>query len=427
MIHVCFALHDKYKTYSKYLGVAVCSLFVNVGQESVTVHILHDDTLSEDNKEKFIHLAAKYNQNIVFHYIDTGIFQTVKHMTGNYTVGTLFRLKVPEIIPDSIDKIIFLDSDLIIHVNIAELWKVDLSNHYLAACVDQDESILNNQWLYSKGKAQDDHYFNAGVLVMNLKLIRNLGNLFQISMKFLMDHPECKFADQDAFNYIFYDKVIFLDPHYNLFSRRLSNTCDDLLPGIYHFAGDAVNLESYRNVDRLFISYLMRTEWGNSTDTFQYLQSWVAFEKKKFFYLQKLNKRLNHNNTLKIILFGANSVLLPHIGKLVPENRIAYFVDNNKNMHNTKVNDLYVNAPEILSSEKKGTFVVIVMSKKYYDSISIQLSNMGLVEDEDFYDARLLLRETEANYYNENKIRGFFDELPDIRQKCDKTDILKNA
>ncbi len=59
MIHVCFGLYDPYGTYSKYLGVAICSLFVKAGDEPVTVHIIHDSTLSEENKEKFQHLSQK--------------------------------------------------------------------------------------------------------------------------------------------------------------------------------------------------------------------------------------------------------------------------------------------------------------------------------------------------------------------------------
>ena len=146
MIHVCFALYDSYETYSKYLGVAVCSLFVNVGNAPVTVHILHDDTLSDVNRERFEHLAQKYHKDIVFHYIDTSEFQSVKHMVGNFTVGSLFRLKLPQIMPDSLDKIIYLDCDLIVHLDIAELWELNLDHYYIAAYIDPDETILQNKW-----------------------------------------------------------------------------------------------------------------------------------------------------------------------------------------------------------------------------------------------------------------------------------------
>ena len=235
MIHVCFALYDPCGTYSKYLGAAVCSLFVNVGDTPVTVHILHDDTLSDVNRKRFEHLAQKYHKDIVFHYIDTSEFQSVKHMVGNFTVGSLFRLKLPQIMPDSLDKIIYLDCDLIVHLDIAELWKLNLDHYYIAACIDPDETILQNKWLSPRKKTESDHYFNSGVLVMNLKQIRLLRNFFQMCMDFLKKHPDAKLPDQDALNFICFGHVLYLEKKYNLYSRKILDLVDDNMPaGIYH-------------------------------------------------------------------------------------------------------------------------------------------------------------------------------------------------
>ena len=71
MIHVCFGLHDKTGRYSKFTGTAMLSLFENViTPRSTTVHILHDNTLTEDNREKFIYLAGRCNQFVEFHNIE---------------------------------------------------------------------------------------------------------------------------------------------------------------------------------------------------------------------------------------------------------------------------------------------------------------------------------------------------------------------
>ena len=51
MIHVCFGLFDKTGRYSKFTGTTICSIFANTKSE-VTTHILHDDTLTADNREK---------------------------------------------------------------------------------------------------------------------------------------------------------------------------------------------------------------------------------------------------------------------------------------------------------------------------------------------------------------------------------------
>lgn len=408
MIHVCFALYDPCGTYSKYLGAAVCSLFVNVGDAPVTVHILHDDTLSDVNRERFEHLAYKYHKRIVFHYIDTSEFQSVKHLVGNFTVGTLFRLKISEAMPDDLDKIIYLDCDLIVHLDIAKLWEMKLDHYYIAACIDPDETVLQNKWLSPRKKTEYDHYFNAGVLVINLKQIRLLGDFFQICMDFFKEHPDVKLADQDALNFICFGHVLYLEKKYNLFSRKILDLVDDNMPaGIYHISGESVNWESNRNVDRLFMHYLLLTEWGTGSEIYPYMQSWVACEAMKFSAMQSLMKRVLHEDSLKIILFGANSILLDKVEQLIPQKRMAYILDNNRAVQGGEAHGLPVYAPAHLAEERKGSFVVIVMSKKYYDVISRQLSGMGLTENTDFYDARSLLSESDSGYYQENRIRGF--------------------
>lgn len=412
MIHVCFALYDPYGTYSKYLGAAVCSLFVNVGDAPVTVHILHDDTLSCANRKRFEHLAQKYQKNLVFHEIDTSAFQSVKHMAGSFTIGTLFRLKIPEVMPETIDRVIYLDCDLIVHLNVSELWNLDMDTYALAACIDaaveSDKGFGSYPWMKKIKETEGRHYFNAGVMVMNLKRIRAMGNFFQTCMGFLREYPKVKFSDQDALNYLLGDQVLYLDKRYNTFSIHLSDvTKDNMDAGIYHFPGDSANWEANRNVDRLFMHYLLLTEWGDGAELYPYLQSWITGEAAKVSVLQCFLQHALQEDSLHIILFGANSILLDKVEQFVPRKRMAYILDNNQALQGKKVHGLPVYAPAHLAEERKGSFAVIVMSKKHYDAIARQLSDMGFTENTDFYDARALLSERDGGYYQENRIRGF--------------------
>ena len=58
MIHVGFSLYDKTGRYSKFTGTAILSMFENTKSE-VTVHILHDNTVSADIRNKFSSLAER--------------------------------------------------------------------------------------------------------------------------------------------------------------------------------------------------------------------------------------------------------------------------------------------------------------------------------------------------------------------------------
>lgn len=235
-----------------------------------------------------------------------------------------------------------------------------------------------------------------------------MGNFFQTCMGFLRKYPKVKFSDQDALNYLLGDQVLYLDKRYNTFSLHLSDvTRDNMDAGIYHFPGDSANWEANRNVDRLFMHYLLLTEWGTGAELYPYLQSWITGEAAKVSVLQRFLQRALQEDSLHIILFGANSILLDKVEQLVPRKRMAYILDNNQALQGKTAHGLPVYAPAHLAEERKGSFAVIVMSKKHYDAIRRQLSVMGFTENMDFYDARALLSERDGGYYQENRIRGF--------------------
>ena len=69
MIHVCFCFCDKTGRYAKFAGTSMLSLFENT-RSKVTVHILHDNTLTDENRDKFYYIVGKYNQLVEFYNLD---------------------------------------------------------------------------------------------------------------------------------------------------------------------------------------------------------------------------------------------------------------------------------------------------------------------------------------------------------------------
>ena len=137
MIHVCFPDYDKHGTYSKYVGVAMASLLSNT-KADVMVHLLHDATLSLENRKKFDHLADRHHQKICFHEVDSSEFADLEKRVGNFSIGTLFRLSMIDVLPSSLSKIIYLDSDILVNLDIEELWDIDLQGFSIAVTVHQE-------------------------------------------------------------------------------------------------------------------------------------------------------------------------------------------------------------------------------------------------------------------------------------------------
>ena len=177
MIHVCYALFDPNGTYSKFVGTSIFSLFYNT-QEKITIHILHDDTLTEENRKKFLKLAETYNQNIKFYLIipDSVSSEFMKSFTQS--PAALYRLKIAELLPDAVSRAIYLDADIIVNMDIKNLWEENIYDYALGAVLDTGVSRLPVAYkmfpVITQGFVKRENYFNAGVLLMNLNKFRNI-------------------------------------------------------------------------------------------------------------------------------------------------------------------------------------------------------------------------------------------------------------
>ena len=162
MIHVCYGLNDKKGTYSKYTGVSILSMFENT-KEKITVHIFHDNTLTPENRNNFINVAENYNQAVKFYNFDELCPEKIQYLReklgsvfeSRFSVGTFYRLMINKnFFGDNVSKIIYLDSDTVINLDIAELWNYDLTNYPLAAVPEIEATrgyIQKNKYILNTG------------------------------------------------------------------------------------------------------------------------------------------------------------------------------------------------------------------------------------------------------------------------------------
>ena len=212
-IEICYAIHDKDGGYTKYLGVSLLSLLYNTSAH-IRVHVFSDDTLSEENKAKLTSIADKYNSEICFYkaviYDKVNDYSFIKYLT----IGTLFRLRMPDLLPEVIHKCIYIDADTVIHMDIRELWDMDAKGKIVVARHDLDREHP----FFENGLLDRDKYFNAGVMLLDIEKIRNEHDLYEESIDFLKNYPESPFGDQEPLNYLFKDDVRFFDEKYNCFT-----------------------------------------------------------------------------------------------------------------------------------------------------------------------------------------------------------------
>jgi len=272
-IQLAFAIYDKTGDYARHAAVSMISVFDNTTSK-VHVHILHDETLLWQNRNKLELICKKYGHRISFYSVKIKINLQKYPALQEFSIGIMFRLKLPEILPD-IDKVIYLDSDIVCMLDIFDLWREDISNSPIGIvsdpCTNKLEDIpLERMEFYRMMPIMNEKYFNSGVLYLNLQEIRlQKYNLFEDCVKFLNAHSNSSVPDQDALNFLFQEKGKFLNEKYN----RLVPYCSDIKEesifqhgAIWHFAGSKPWIKRDSRLDVLYWKYLRLTPWNEDYD-----------------------------------------------------------------------------------------------------------------------------------------------------------------
>ncbi|MBP5399821.1 MAG: glycosyltransferase family 8 protein [Alphaproteobacteria bacterium] len=207
-IHVVFNVDDNY---AKFLSVTMISILQNT-DEHLHFHILTDG-LSETSLNKLNELKKiKPFELDIIKIDDKRIAQIPDYFRDTINSVATYRLLASSLLPN-LDKVIYLDVDLVLLGDIKEYWQIDVNDYYLAAAVDplnEKEGMLKNLPLPDKAL-----YFNSGVMILNLKKWRQ----DDVEKKFFEN--TAKYAgvlllpDQDLLNLTLLPQVKYLDKRYN--------------------------------------------------------------------------------------------------------------------------------------------------------------------------------------------------------------------
>ena len=185
MIHVCFAVYDEAGTFSKFAGTAMLSVFENISKPlpSVTVHILHDNTLTDDNRNKFSYLVGRCGQRVKFYNVEKlfeDSLEEIINLFANvdktyFNKATFYKFFIPRALPSNVEKAIYLEPNVLVNTDINELWRVPLDDKILAAvpAISIDPDLQAQDKIIADGFVKKEDYFSSVVMLMNLKLLGN--------------------------------------------------------------------------------------------------------------------------------------------------------------------------------------------------------------------------------------------------------------
>jgi lipopolysaccharide biosynthesis glycosyltransferase len=197
-------------TYVLPLIVMLESLFDN--NSDINIYLLYSDLTSAELKYLDNFIKSKGSIFIPLKIADNTFSDapTLKYISKE----TYYRLLAAEILPSSVDRLLWLDADLIVVKNIKNFYHTDFSDKYLVACSYGTPMKKTIEGACKRLELPDSsQYFNAGVLLFNMEKLRT------VEMRKMINHclesgRPLTFLDQDISNLIFYNQVKIEDYRY---------------------------------------------------------------------------------------------------------------------------------------------------------------------------------------------------------------------
>lgn len=236
--------------YVPYCGIMLTSLFENNISTTFNVYILTEE-LNTKNKNDLATLANNYQQKIEILTIDKEILKDCPIKNSDYvSLATYYRILAPILLPDNVDTILYLDCDIIINQNIADLYNSNINEYAIGAVIDDDYG--NEEKYLRLNIPQKYSYINAGVLLMNLKYWRE-NNIIDRCLDYIKNNKEKLLQhDQDVINAILHNKTKRLPVTNNFqtafilshlqhkYAAEIQNTIREHMynPTIIHYTGN---------------------------------------------------------------------------------------------------------------------------------------------------------------------------------------------
>ena len=208
-ISLCF-ICDEY--YVMPTAVAITSLIVNKNCDSVYDVFLITNNLSGESVTILKNMETESVKIIIINADKGEEFDKFRIADHHVTPSALLKFELPELLPDELEKILYLDGDVIVQKDLAVIFNKNIENVYAGAVSNGPNRAKRFSDQYN---IKCSLYFNSGVLLLNLKKMREdyISELL-IECKYRNSRKD-GLMDQDTFNLVFREKVSLLSFYYN--------------------------------------------------------------------------------------------------------------------------------------------------------------------------------------------------------------------
>ena len=192
--------------------VAIYSMKVNKNPVSrYCVHVVCDQVSSE-MRDKYASLASgDFNIDII-QAVRKSYFDQVERQILRVTSTAFFKFELPHMLK-KLERVLYIDDDVLVQQDLTALYQTDIDGCYAAAVKDITPMLNYRPPILEKLKSNNKNYFNSGMMLLNLQLMRE-DHITEKLIDYRLNGINF-FTDQDALNMIFAEKVHYLSPFYN--------------------------------------------------------------------------------------------------------------------------------------------------------------------------------------------------------------------
>lgn len=210
-VPVIFACNEKY---APYMSVTIASLIANASPDRhYSLFIIYNDILPETRQT----ILSQETRNVRIKFVWVGdqisLIREKAHVSHHISIETYYRILIPKLFPEY-DKCIYLDSDTVVHADIANLFDIDIGDNYIGGVEELWGSAGDREYAFAMHPQPVNFYFNAGIILINIKqFIKN--NLLDEFLSIMSQGRKFPTWDQDILNIITRNKILPIDIAWN--------------------------------------------------------------------------------------------------------------------------------------------------------------------------------------------------------------------
>ena len=205
-MNILISINDSYINQAK---IMLSSLKLH-NKDNINIFLLYNN-ISDNNLNDLSNFIVNNIGNFYPIYFNEQIDVPIN--IDHITIETYFRLYAPYILPNNIDRILYLDCDLIVIDNISNFYNTNLDNNIIAGIDNFDGD--NHLYNIRLGLPENNRYINAGVLLIDLNKYRNFITKEEINNFIKNNYSILEYQDQDVINYLFRDYILRVNEIYN--------------------------------------------------------------------------------------------------------------------------------------------------------------------------------------------------------------------